>query len=324
MTSNGTGGLGEAARILGKIGPLVGIALILSVLVVAGLSKAGCANHHTPPGFEGYIRSKPLLDTGEYIGLQKGPTSTGWVWRQEVINIDMRPRTYSEEMKIRTAKGSDLKFKAHVRIQLKDNGAKEIVEELGGKKWYELNVKKTFQRAVREKVQVLDPFKVKSEMLAISRDVLAAMQDEYKDTHIEFLSVDIGNITYPETIVESVIKKFVTYQVNERKDIELQIAQKQIEIAVAEAKGKADSQRVIGKTLDPLLLQYEALRAIDQLSGSKNTTFLLMPQTEGGSVPFILNMDTPRSNAQPAAAEANGKKGKKKSAGKSKIIKRGK
>ena len=28
--------------------------------------------------------------------------STGWVWRQEVRNIDVRPRIYSEEMQILT------------------------------------------------------------------------------------------------------------------------------------------------------------------------------------------------------------------------------
>ena len=324
MNSNGTGGLGDATRILGKVGPLVVIAAILSILAIALLSKLGCANHHTPAGFEGYIRSKPLVGAGEYVGLQKGPTSTGWVWRQDVINIDMRPRTYSEEMNIRTAKGSNLKFKAHVRIELSDGGARDIVEKLGGADWYEANVKKTFQRAVREKVQVLDPFDVKNKILDISADVLATMQKEYAGRPIAFLSVDIGNIKYPQTIVDSVIKKFVTYQENERKDIELKIAQKQIDIAIAEATGTADSQRVIGKTLDPLLLQYEALRAIDQLSTAKNTTFLLMPQNNGQGSPIILNVGTgqeQRPAAPPAPDPANkktnrGSTSKKRSEGK--------
>lgn len=294
MTNNGAGGFNDATRILGKIGPLLGIGAILGVLAIAGLSKAGCANHHTPPGFEGYIRSKPLAGAGEYVGIQKGPTSTGWVWRQDVVNIDMRPRTYSENMSIRTAQGSDLEFKAHVRIELADGAAKMIVEKLGGTRWYEANVKKTFQRAVREKVQVLEPFEVKSKSVQIAKDVLATMQAEYKSYKgepIQFLSVDIGNIKYPPTIVESVIKKFVAYQENERKDVELRIVQKQIEISVAEAKGTADAQKVIGTTLDPLLLQYEALRAIEQLAHSENTTFLLTPAQSGESSPLILNLN---------------------------------
>lgn len=321
MNSNGTGGLGDATRILGKVGPLVVIVVILSILAIALLSKFGCANHHTPAGHEGYIRSKPWLGSGEYIGLQRGPTSTGWVWRQDVINIDMRPRTYSEDMKIRTAKGSDLQFKAHVRIQLRKAGVKDIVEKLGGEDWYQANVQKTFQRAIREKVQVLEPFEVKGEILNISADVLRVMKEEYKNRPIEFLSVDIGNIQYPETIVDSVIKKFVTYQENERLDIELKIVQKQMEIAVAEAKGTADAQRVIGKTLDPLLLQYEALRAIDQLSGSKNTTFLLMPQGAGQGSPIILDLNANQAQAAPKPAPAAAKKPKRRTG--KKAVKRG-
>lgn len=311
VNSNGTGGLGDATRIIGRVGPVIVILAILSILAVALLSKLGCANHHTPAGHEGYIRSKPLVGAGEYVGLQKGPISTGWVWRQHVINIDMRPRTYSEEMKIRTAKGSDLKFKAHVRVKLRDGGVRDIVEKLGGAEWYEANVKKTFQRAVRDEVQVLDAFEVKNNMLKISRLVLETMEKEYKGRPIEFLSVDIGNIKYPETIMNSVIKKFVTYQENERKEIELDIAEKQIDIAVAEATGTADAQRVIGKTLDPLLLQYEALRAIDQLSGSKNTTFLLMPQGNGQGSPVILDLGVNNGqSAAPAPAPAK-KKGQR-------------
>lgn len=308
MNSNGTGGLGDATRIITRVGPLIVILVIVSILAVALLSKLGCANHHTPAGHEGYIRSKPLVGAGEYVGLQKGPTSTGWVWRQDVINIDMRPRTYSEQMDIRTAKGSDLEFKAHVRIKLRDGGVREIVEKLGGADWYDANVQKTFQRAVREKVQRLDPFEVKKEMLKISKAVLETMKAEYQGRPIEFLSVDIGNIKYPEPIMDSIVKKFVTYQENERKEIELDIAEKQIDIAVAEAKGKADAQRVIGKTLDPLLLQYEALRAIEQLSGSKNTTFLLLPQGNGQGSPVILDLGMNNAPATETPAPASDKK----------------
>ncbi|MCG8422301.1 MAG: hypothetical protein MJE77_30650 [Proteobacteria bacterium] len=291
MNGNGTGGFGNATRIIGRIGPVIGAVLVLTILSVAGLSKVGCANHHTPPGFEGYIRSKPLVGAGSFVGIQKGPTSTGWVWRQGVINIDMRPRTYSEEMSIRTSKGTELKFRAHARIKLRESGVKEIVEKLGGEDWYDNNVKRTFQRAVREEVQKLDPFEVKNQSLEIAQYVLEKMQAEYAERPIEFISVDIGNIQYPQTIVESVIKKFVTVQENQRKDIELEITQREIEIEVAKADGISDAQRIIRKTLDPMFLQYEALEAIEQLAGSQNTTFTMVPFGRDAKAPFILNID---------------------------------
>lgn len=325
MTNNGTGGLGDAKQLIGRIGPLIGIAVVLGVLAVAALSKVGCANHHTPPGFEGYIRSQPLFGAGEFVGIQQGPTSTGWVWRLHVVNIDMRPRTYSEEMSIRTAKGSDLTFKAHVRIRLEPKGSKAIVEKLGGPNWYDLNVKKTFQRAVREEVQALEPFEVKEKTDDIAKAVLDKLRKEYEDGPIQFSSVDIGNIEYPQVIMDSVEQKFVTGQINQRKIIEMQIAEKQIEIAAAEARGTADAQRVIGKTLDPLLLQYEALRAIEQLAGSEHTTFLLMPLGESGSAPVIVDLaQRGARGASPDGSEAGTQEGKGKKATTRKSAKAGK
>ena len=40
-----------------------------------------------------------------------------------------------------------------------------------------------------------------------------------------------------------------------------------------------------------MFLQFEALRAIEDLSGSQNTTFLVMPFSETGSSPVIMNMN---------------------------------
>jgi regulator of protease activity HflC (stomatin/prohibitin superfamily) len=89
-------------------------------------------------------------------------------------------------------------------------------------------------------------------------------------------------------VVDSVIAKFVTNEENERKDIELEIAQKQIDIGIAEAQGIADAQKIIRTTLDPMFLQFEALRAIEEMAGAPNTTFMMMPVSKGGQMPIVM------------------------------------
>ncbi len=274
-----------------KIGPVAGAAAIIMVLAVVGLSRVGCANHHTPPGHEGYIRSKPLVGAGAFVGTMVGPTSTGWVWRQEVVNIDMRPRIFSEEMQIVTSDQLELHFRAHARIKPKAKSVKGIVEKFGGENWYENNVRGPIRGEVIARVQKLEPFEVKTQMDEIAAHVLEAMQKRFADDPVEILSVNIGDIQYPKVVVDSVIRKFVTNQDNERKDIELKIAQKQIDIGIAEAEGIADAQKIIRTTLDPMFLQFEALRAIEELAGSKNTTFIVTPFSENGAAPIIMSMD---------------------------------
>ncbi len=291
MSSNGTSGrLPGALKIDGK---LAGAGALLAVLLVVGfgVAHAGCVNLHTPPGHEGYLRSQPYFGEARFVGIQRGPTSTGLVWRQQVVNIDTRPRTFSEDMVIRTRQGSELKFRAHAVVGLKQDSVKEVVERFGGTAWYEQNVQKQFQSEVRAKVQSLEPFEVKNQSVEIADEVLAIMQKRYEDSPVDFLSINIGDIEYPRTIVDSVTRKFVTFQENERKDIEKMIAEAQIAIGIAEARGRSMAQRIVRTTLDPMFLQYEALRAIEQLSGSQNTTFVVTPYSANGTSPIIMSLD---------------------------------
>jgi len=288
---NTNGMTSGAARQVRRLAPLVAAAFIFLLLVGFGLSRVGCANHHTPPGHVGYLKSRPIFGAGEFIGIQRGPTSTGWVWRQEVVNIDVRPRTFSEEMTIPTRNRLELVLRAHGRIRLRPDRARVAVEKYGGENWYVNNVRDQYRATVRDKVQKLDVFQVKDDMRRIGDEVLANMRARYADTPIEFLSVDLGDITYPKGVVDSVIAKFVTNEENERKDIELDIAQRQIDIGIAEARGIADAQQIIRTTLDPMFLQFEALRAIEEMADSPNTTFIMTPMGQNGTAPFIMVQD---------------------------------
>ena len=290
MSGNGVGGLDNAREMMGRLGPAAGALFVVLVLALLALSRVGCVNIHTPPGHEGYVRSTPLVGAGDFVGTQTGPTSTGWVWRQKVVNIDMRPRTYSEDMTIPTRTRVEIELSAYARIKLRKGGVKEVVDRFGGENWYTNNVRDRFRAAVRDQVQKLDPFEVKNEMRHIGDQVLDTMKAEYEKTPIEFVAIDIGDIVYPDRVVNAVTDKFVTNENNEQKSIELEIAQKQIEIGIAEATGTRDAQQIIRTTLDPMYLQFEALQAIEQLADSTNTTFLVMPMGRDGSAPVIMSM----------------------------------
>jgi hypothetical protein len=290
VTSNGMSS--EAVDRLRRIAPIAGGALIVVLIAGVGLSRVGCANHHTPPGHIGYIKSIPLVGAGEYVGIQEGPTSTGWVWRQQVVNLDVRTRTFSEEMVIPTRARLEVALKAHARVRLRPERSREVVEKYGGENWYVNNVRDQYRATVRDKVQQLEVFEVKNQMREIGDEVLEDMTKRYADSPIEFLSVDVGDIEYPQGVVDSVIAKFVTNEENERKDIELEIAQKQIEIGIAEAQGIADAQQIIRTTLDPMFLQFEALRAIEDMAGAPNTTFMMVPFGKNAASPIMMIPDT--------------------------------
>lgn len=257
-------------------------------LGIAVLFRMGCDNHHTPAGHAGYIRSTPFVGAGEYVGNQIGPTSTGLVWRQKLVNIDIRSKTFTEDLTIPTSDRLRVELQAHARIRPNPKMIQGLVDEFGGENWYVSNVRDQFRSAVRNRVQVLKPFEIKDRMRQIGDEVLADMVTRYKDKPVIFESVDIGDINYPPQIVEAVVRKLVTNEDNDRAEIQAAIASEQIRIGEAEAEGIAEAQKIIRKTLDPMFLQFEALRAIEDLAESKNTNFLIMPVNGQGSSPVIM------------------------------------
>ncbi len=275
---------------LGKYGSQIGGAVIMLVLGMAAMSRVGCSNHHTPAGHAGYIRSTPVVGAGEFVGTQVGPTSTGWVWRQKLVNIDIRSRTFTEELTIPTSDRLRVDLRAHARIRPNPEMIAGLVDTFGGENWYTSNVRDQFRSAVRNRVQVLNPFEIKTKMRQIGDDVLADMQKRYEGKPVIFESVDIGDINYPKQIVDAVVRKLVTNEDNDRTEIEAAIASEQIRIGIAEAEGIAQAQEIIRKTLDPMFLQFEALRAMEDLADSKNTNFLIMPISQDGTSPVIMQM----------------------------------
>jgi regulator of protease activity HflC (stomatin/prohibitin superfamily) len=275
---------------IANFGPQVAGAAILLFLGVAAMSRVGCSNHHTPPGHAGYVRSTPMIGAGEFVDTQIGPTSTGWVWRQKLENIDIRSRTYKEEMTIPTADRLRVDLSAHARIRPNPEAVRNLVEEFGGANWYVNNVRDQFRSAIRNRVQKLEPFEIKSKMREIGDEVLADLRKSYEGKPIIFESIDIGDITYPPQIVASVVRKLVTVEDKERAKIRAAIASEGIRIGIAKAEGDAKAQEVIRMTLDPMYLQFDAVRALEDLADSKNTNFLIMPMSEKGSSPVIMNL----------------------------------
>jgi regulator of protease activity HflC (stomatin/prohibitin superfamily) len=89
----------------------------------------------------------------------------------------------------------------------------------------------------------------------------------------------IGNFRLPEVIVTAMDKKFEANQIALQRQNELAQAKAQAEKAIAEARGLAESNNIVTKSVTPELLQFKALEKWDGK----------LPQAMGGNsaVPFI-------------------------------------
>src|SRR5690606_7081777 len=124
--------------------------LPVALAVLAFLVFSVGSNPYTPAGHEGYVFHQPLVfGQRGFIEAQRGPTSTGWRWRQYVTNIDMRVATHTEDMQIFSSDNLEVTFEVHARIRLRRGSVQEIVEHYSGSDWFVNNVRRPYVTAVR-------------------------------------------------------------------------------------------------------------------------------------------------------------------------------
>ena len=242
---------------LGKAALGGGIAVVLLALVI--VHAMGGTNAETPPGYAGYVYHQPLMfGQREFIEVQTGPDSTGWRWRQFTSNLDMRARTWSEEMHIFSSDNLEVSFEAHARIRLRAESIREVVERYSGEDWYANNVRRPYRTAVREVVRTHEAFAIKDQSTEIATAIHERMLTEYEGTPFEFISMSIGNIDYPATVVQRVVANLAAEQRRQRMDVQRQIAVAEASIREIRAGGEAQAQQIEQATLTPLYVQHEA------------------------------------------------------------------
>lgn len=218
-------------------------------------------NHRVLSGFAGYVYTKPIIGSNEFQGVLIGPASTGFTWRRAVSKVSITPETTIEHFstKDNTAiLGKDklpISCQASMVFRLNPKKIKEFMEQYGGIAQtsgknddedadeimgfaYKNFIQQPFRTAVRTELSKYPALDASSNLQKISDDVLTQVRRRLEQTPFVVDSVAVGETNPPPPIIEAVVNKVKATQENERKAIELEIAQK--DIAIQKAKGEAE------------------------------------------------------------------------------------
>lgn len=263
---------------------------ILSFILIFALCipLIGCTNPSTPAGHEGYVKENPRVwGKGGFRGALKGPENYGVsLWRNEVENVDYRPQTYAETFNILAKDELNISFRFQTIIKVKPGTIKIVVEEFAGSKFYSRYIKEPLRAMVRKNVQTLESRQVKEKRTEISESVMAELKEYISKTPFIAISGVVGNIDYPKVVTEAVEKKLAAKQLLDEKETQREIAKKDAEIRIEEAKGIAEAQRIINSTLTKNYLQHEAINAQLKMASSPNHTTVYIPSGANG-IPIV-------------------------------------
>ncbi len=260
------------------------ITLFTSFLLVAGLALAGCTNPHTPAGHEGYVFEDPrIIGEGGFRGAVGGPGNYGIsAFRNRVINVDTRPTTYTEEFSILVKDDLNVAFRVHAVLRVEQGQVQAVVERFGAGNWYVRFLREPFRTIVRESVKEYTSRELKAERETIAKKIEAAVDSYLEKTPFEVVRLAVGNIDYPPVVSQAVEKKLAAKQLLEEKETQKEIAQRDAEIRIEEAKGIAEAQKIINETLTANYLQHEAIQAQRTMANAPNHTTVYIPVGPNG------------------------------------------
>lgn len=272
-----------------------------AVLASLPLSLGACTNQVTPEGHQGYVFHIPMVfGKAAYVETLSGPTSTGVTWRNYVINVDIRPKNYTEDFQVLSKDNLLVGFQAHARIGVRANSVKELIEDYGSgdpaspeghPEWFVRAVRQVYRSAVRDVVYTYDAYDIQTKTQDISARIMQRLKDEFAETPIEFEAISIGNLAYPDAINAEIQQKLAAEQDLERMGRERQIAEQEAQIMITQAKGRASAQRIVNETLTPLYVQHEMIEGFRALAKSPRVTIVAAPAGAGaGGSSMILNV----------------------------------
>lgn len=249
---------------------------------------SGCTNPSTPAGHEGYVKENPRIwGIGGFKGELKGPANFGVsLWRNEVENVDFRPQTYAETFNILANDELNISFRFQSIIKVKPGTIKTVVEGFAGSQFYARYIKEPLRAMVRKNVQTLESRQVKEKRKEIAEIVMIELREYLSDTPFVVISGVVGNVDYPKIVTEAVEKKLAAKQLLDEKETQREIAKRDAEIRIEEAKGIAEAQKIINATLTKNYLQHEAINAQLKMASSPNHTTVYIPSGPNG-IPLV-------------------------------------
>ena len=298
------------------------------LLAAALLALAGCDNVQTPQGHVTYLyKDGRLYRQASLQGTQRGPTSTGWVWEVSAVTFEYRLKTHPEQFEILVKDDINVAFDANAMISIKtdEDSVKEMVQGWDPEHFYDNLVKEAFRAITRRVVGSYNHREIRKRCTEIGEQIkteleqkledyetqLIALNGEvYKKVPITIQSVNVDNLNYPQELQTVISRTRELAKLLEQKSTELEIAAKDKERRIAQAKSKATRIKTVAGTLDDEYITNYAIEVTKRIADAGCPTVVIIPMDPTApGVPFVAPGTEPEPTRPETPATAPGTPG---------------
>ncbi len=228
------------------------------------------------------------------IGLHKEPVLSGFYWLypwNDIYTYSTQWNAYKEKVDVLT--NDDLKIDVQAVVIMRP--IRDEVYQLHievGPEYYRSIVQPEFRASIRNVVSHHQMIQISKNSAVLAKDIKSAVIERTKGKHIEVFDVILDDVEYSPNMLHAIEAKLTKQQELEQQKYELEIAEKNIEIAKKKAKADAEaqliraeaqakSQSIINDKLTTKYLQYKSFE-------SPNSKLIFVPQGKD-NLPIVVN-----------------------------------
>jgi len=203
-----------------------------------------------------------------------------------LVIMDIQTQELKEAMQVPSKEGLTMQVDISILYRLSPEKASNIYKTIG-KDYDEVVVVPQFRSAVREATVFYEAKALyTSSRDEITNKIFTDLEKMLSERGVILEKVLLRAVQLPSTVSAAIEQKLKAEQESEQMKFVLTKESQEAERKVIEAKGIAEAQGIINKTLTQAYLQHEAIKAQMMMAGSPNHTTVYIPSGDNG-IPLV-------------------------------------
>jgi len=238
-------------------------------------------------GLGGLLRSCTIVPAGNvtvldtFGSVRAEELSPGLNWPVNPLSSRVRMETRTQEikesLKVPTKEGLMAGLDVSILYKIDPIKADEIYKTLGVN-YATVVVVPTLRNVARDVVANYGSEDLyTTNRTKVASDITSQLREAYQQRGILLENVLLRDVALPAEVTAAIERKIGAKQAAEQMEYVLQKETQESERKRVEAKGIADAQNIIAKSLTTEYLQWKYISGLEDLAGSENTTFVITP-----------------------------------------------
>tara|TARA_B100000614_G_scaffold260911_1_gene289019 strand:- start:182 stop:1000 length:819 start_codon:yes stop_codon:yes gene_type:complete len=205
----------------------------------------------------------------------------------DLIIYDVKIQETFEKMEVLSKNGLSIKIDLSFRYNPVQEKIGYLHDEIG-KDYLDRIIKPEIRSVTREVIGNYLPEELYSTKREAIEDEIESLTKSKVESKYLFLdAILIRDVTLPQTLRTAIEQKLKQEQEALEYDFKIQKAQKEAERKEIEAKGIAEFQKIVTRTITPQLLKWKGVEATQEIAKSPNTKVVVVGNGDG-DLPIIL------------------------------------